>query len=235
MNGTDRFDRYELKYWIGAALRDRLHAYLLDFMEIDPFVRFGDGYRVTSLYFDTPGRRAYLEKVNGDFQRGKHRIRFYDEDPSTLFLEYKRKSGNFVRKERTRRDVGSAGFDAVERLLDVDPSDFAAEVRGMRPVCWVGYRRTPLVGRDNPLLRVTFDEELRGAAADGFAYAPGRLEPVPGPYPGREVILEIKFNRLFPRWLHNAVLDFELRQESISKFGMTVERCVREEAGSWIR
>ena len=65
-----------------------------------------DGYRVCSLYLDTPQLALYRQSKDGIKNRYKLRIRFYDEDADgPAFLEI---------KQRTTRDGSQAAGDGLE-------------------------------------------------------------------------------------------------------------------------
>ena len=57
------FDRLEVKYLIDRTTRTALTRDLAAFMRPDQHAGSGGGYRVRSLYFDTPDYMAYHEKI----------------------------------------------------------------------------------------------------------------------------------------------------------------------------
>jgi len=91
--------RYELKYVIpeqkALAIRDFLRCYL----DVDNNC-LGQpdlSYSVHSLYLDSPGMALYHSTINGDKNRFKLRIRFYNEREDTpVFLEIKRRMNNII-------------------------------------------------------------------------------------------------------------------------------------------
>ncbi len=80
--------RHELKYSINFADYQILRARLSKLFQRDPHAALGE-YRVRSLYFDTAGDDALLEKTNGVNRREKFRLRLYDGDTSFIRLEKK--------------------------------------------------------------------------------------------------------------------------------------------------
>jgi SPX domain protein involved in polyphosphate accumulation len=94
--------RHELKYVIpehlALAVRDFVRCYLdLDLNGADqPDL----SYPVHSLYMDSPGMALYNSTINGDKNRFKLRIRFYNEREDTpVFLEIKRRMNNIISKK----------------------------------------------------------------------------------------------------------------------------------------
>lgn len=226
------FNRYELKYWLDGRMLGRVLSFLGDFMVPD---RHSDGakpYRVTSLYLDDFERGAYYEKYNGDNLRKKYRVRYYEDDCTRLFFEIKHKRGSFVTKTRrayeTTGDISEVICDLKSGLLDEVLPEFAYYVHrlGLRPAVWTAYERTALVGRNNPKLRITFDHELAGGAALSTVASDRRLEPLQFDRWNPRSVMEIKFDRFFPYWLETLMRELNLRQESISKYGMVMNRCL---------
>ena len=62
-----KFDRYEFKYLLPQALREKVEAELGHFVDYDPFVASQPDlkYFVRSLYFDDPAYTAFYDKTDG--------------------------------------------------------------------------------------------------------------------------------------------------------------------------
>lgn len=88
-------------------VRDRPFVLALLDARLLPDRQYGTG-RINSVYFDTPGLRAWSEKANGDNLKRKVRARWYGrpEDLSgtetPVFLELKRRLGSARRKARIK-------------------------------------------------------------------------------------------------------------------------------------
>jgi hypothetical protein len=222
--------RRELKYLVREADRERLYGLLGPYVRPDAHAG-GAGrpsYTVRSVYFDTPDLRDYAQKVSGDEQRVKVRVRAYDAPGGPVFLEVKRKRGGAVWKDRAVLDAadvlpvlagGPALGEAARRFV------FRLRRDGRRPVLLVVYDREPLVGRLDPSLRVTLDRRLRvqpypvvGADLAGL-YGEAGLRPALRDH----FILEVKFDRAFPSWFGPVITRLGLRREALSKYGIGVE------------
>ena len=84
---------------VALALRDFVSSYL----DLDPFgaTQPNLSYPVHSLYLDSPGLRLYHTTINGDKNRYKLRIRFYEDRPKTpVYFEVKRRTNNTIAKQR---------------------------------------------------------------------------------------------------------------------------------------
>ncbi|NQU43110.1 polyphosphate polymerase domain-containing protein [bacterium] len=237
----EEFKRYELKFWTDRRTMGGFLDYLLHFMDYDPHSGPDHTYRIISLYMESRDLMTYGEKYNGDLERRKYRVRFYDDDPSTVFFEVKKKYNAFIRKARTGIALDPADFRQVEDLLLRDESPVNKEfLYGYRacqllPMIWIAYRRVALVGRHNPGLRVTFDDELQACSANGFEPMHHRVRPLNLSRWRCPVILEIKSDHHYPLWMDVAMKDLNLRQESISKYGMAMARhYFHETRETWI-
>ena len=100
--------RYELKFLVDAAAKNGLLDRAREGLIPDEHGEEGV-YRVSSLYFDSPDRAAYWEKLDGVRNRAKYRLRYYGNDPlgKTSFMEIKHRFDQTVFKERVPLTVGS--------------------------------------------------------------------------------------------------------------------------------
>lgn len=206
-------------------------SFLSNFMKKDPHMPEGRPYKTTSLYFDNFEFISYYEKYNGEHRRRKYRLRFYNDDHAQVFFEVKHKLGSFVTKIRRAHAHGSTLANLVEGLLrgmlDEQLPEFMYDVHrfDLKPTIWTCYDRTALVGKNNPELRVTFDQRLSGGAARAFDGEYDHLEPVHFSNWRPKTVMEIKFDRFFPFWLDTLMRELGLEQQAISKYGMIMNRC----------
>ncbi len=75
--------RFELKYRIHYQDYLKIRNALQVYMKKDDYTKraAGTGYLVRSLYYDTDEYASYHEKMDGDNERVKLRIRSYSDDP----------------------------------------------------------------------------------------------------------------------------------------------------------
>jgi hypothetical protein len=176
----------------------------------------GDGYRTTTLYFDTEDFDLFFRR--GPHARAKFRIRRYDHG-STVFLERKLKSGNQRSKHRSEiqaRDLARllagghwSGLWFARRL----------EARGLRPVCQVVYDRAAYVDTSTiPAPRLTIDRHLTAAAIHSVAFT---ADPGADILPG-QAILELKYGTRAPDIFNRLITEFSLTPRSFSKYRIAV-------------
>src|SRR5688572_28657031 len=115
--GIDKLQasRFELKYIIPEETALQIRDYVRSYLELDEngVGKPNYSYPVHSLYLDSDDLRLYWSTINGDKNRYKLRIRFYNNNPETpVFFEIKKRMNNCIMKKR-----GSVRREAVPLLL----------------------------------------------------------------------------------------------------------------------
>ncbi len=234
------FRRYEIKYQISTTERDVIKAYLNGFMEPDPFVQNGRDYEVRSLYFDSPSRKAYHEKLNGEAFRRKLRIRYYpgsqNSTPKTVFLEIKRKNGENVSKARIQVPFdnalelaeGTSHFaEQFHATLSHQDQTILQEVwylvrlHHLKPAIVVSYKRQAFRGQEEKRFRLTFDSEIRVRKTNFDLHYGYGVKYI---LPRDVVVMEAKFNEHIPAWAIRILQSNNCWQEKISKFAQGIEK-----------
>ncbi|MCK4304641.1 MAG: polyphosphate polymerase domain-containing protein [Candidatus Eisenbacteria sp.] len=235
----DRFERFELKYFISPDEMKLARRMVAPFMRTDQYAtgRPGNRYTVRSIYLDTLDLRFYYEKEAGLKIRKKLRLRTYNRYSrnAASFFEIKRKYGQAILKERVGMSFARAAEllqqDPVDRvnlanLEDLDLSAasraslkrffFLEEVLLLQPSVLVVYDREPYVGLENPRVRVTFDCDVRSIIRpdleDIFTDTDFRH------LTDRRQILEIKFDGSMPPWLRPLTARLDRGNRPISKY-----------------
>ncbi len=232
---SDRYQqqRFEYKYIIPEEVALEVRDYVSDYMELDEFgAKSPDlSYSVHSLYLDSNELDIYLRTVNGDKNRYKLRIRYYDEKgPPALYFEVKQRTDNVISKTRskvrreslTRLLAGDAPQmeDLFEPTMDnLRKLDFFCRLShsiDAQPVSQVSYRREAWLPSDGNAARVTFDRDVR-SGPDRQAKMSTETIHLPIIF-GSQVILELKFTDRFPAWMGDLVREFHLVQVSAAKY-----------------
>ena len=225
--------RFELKYMLDETTALNVRDVVASRLELDEngMGKPNYSYPVHSLYLDSPDLYTFWTTINGDKNRFKLRIRFYNDQPtSPVFFEIKRRVNSCILKQR-----GGVKKDAVGRLLrgqlpaeadllSKDPKSLVAVNRFLElcarihaaPIAHVCYLREAYVDPVSDNVRITFDRDV---------YTEPRTEPVFGtamtepsrPF-GNRVILELKFTDRFPEWLRTMVERFGLMQCGAAKY-----------------
>ncbi|HEX7617344.1 MAG TPA: polyphosphate polymerase domain-containing protein [Verrucomicrobiae bacterium] len=225
--------RLELKYIVrepvALAARDFVGSYLI----LD---KYGAGqpdlsYPIHSLYLDSDDLAFYWHTINGNKNRYKLRLRYYDDRPdSPVFFEIKRRINGAILKQRgavTRDAVDAllAGqLPAPEQLFFDEPADLAAlerfcelmQFHHAKPKAHVAYRREAWVGTNGNATRVTMDRQIQFAFEPATRLRTEMRNPV-NVFPN-SVVLELKFTGRFPDWFKELARCFNLWQCSAAKY-----------------
>jgi len=225
--------RFELKYRIRPHQAPALRAFIGAYLELDDFsaCRAERRYPVHSLYLDSADRRLMRASHQGDRNRFKLRVRYYDDNPThPAFFEIKSRKGACILKQRAavHRDCVSgvlAGlWPSSDFLLAASPDQVNAlygfhmlmTQHSAAPCAHVLYQREAWLDPENQAVRVTLDSEVRYRSTRSMALStePDGSHAV---FPG-ELILELKFSELHPNWFRELVQCFDLVELGAAKY-----------------
>ncbi|OGN10613.1 MAG: hypothetical protein A3J46_05390 [Candidatus Yanofskybacteria bacterium RIFCSPHIGHO2_02_FULL_41_11] len=234
------FYRFEFKYFIMPLAEKSIEKELKRFgMKLDaPSILLGDGYYVTSLYFDSYDFKDYQDKCGGFKKRKKIRARIYEpylEKSSSVMLELKKKDGERIGKTQLRLSRGewqNFAERGVSSLLGLErhgPEENKNKnelirniiISAAKPQVVIRYKRKPYIATTSSALRVTFDSCLEARKTTDL----GRnvfMTPI-DEINRKGTILEVKSNYAMPQWLGRIIKDFNLKNEAISKYAYGVE------------
>ena len=229
--GMLEFQRLEIKYLVDRTRRTALMKDIEALMRPDAHAGPTGAYMVRSLYFDTADYMAYHQKLAGEAQRHKLRVRVYGQDPNQatfIRMEVKSRYLNFIYK--IAKDVPRETYAGVERafaqrllpdakLLDDGtlPKEFFRLQRlyNMEPRIIVEYRRQAFERMEVSRTRINVDDELRATRTLKL------LEPLEGARPvmrSGHAILEIKMDGVMPGWVHMLISKYDLQDQALSKY-----------------
>lgn len=225
--------RFEQKYMLDEDQAIALRPFLLAHMELD---ENGVGkpdfsYPVHSLYLDSSTLATFWSTINGDKNRYKLRLRFYNDLPdSPVFFEIKRRVNNCILKQRAgvRKEAVprllAGHLPGPDDLLRNDSKSLAAiqsflelvEQIHARPLAHVAYQREAYVDPVSDSVRVTLDRAVRTEARHAAVFSTA-MHGFSLPF-GDRVILELKFTDRFPDWCRQLVQRFGLMQCGAAKY-----------------
>ena len=214
------FRRIEKKYVLTEETAARVMERLLPYMDKDQYGR----HTIRTIYYDTGDYALIRHSLQRPVYKEKFRLRGYSaaEDEQVTFAELKKKYRGVVYKRRV-----AGGEQDVDRLLrggwlEGEDAQTQREIHwflnAYRPMprVFIGYERDALFGREDPLLRVTFDRHIRWreddltlAAGDG-----GTLV-----LPDDPVVMEVKMADAAPLWLARLFSELGVYPTSFSKYG----------------
>jgi len=225
--------RFELKYVISEELALSVRDFVASYLEIDEFgaTLQNLSYPVHSLYLDSPDMKLYKATINGDKNRFKLRLRFYENrSDAPVFFEIKRRMNNTIAKQRggVRRDAVdgllTGQLPAPEHLISKEPKQLVALQNFCRlvsnleakPKAHIAYLREAWISRYDNSVRVTMDRDVRCDPEPTARLSTDLTRPIT--VFGTKVILELKFTNRFPDWFKDLVRVFGLMQCGAAKY-----------------
>lgn len=213
--------RHEYKYVISYDEMLMLRSKFDEILTID---RSYDGYMIRSLYFDSIEDNDYFDKLGGEINRKKIRLRIYDVDTNKVKLELKSKYDIHQLKESLVIDRAMAEKlikEDYEFLLDID-SEVAQKIyimlkKGLyKPKVVIEYNR--IAYTTSTTTRITFDFDIRSSidVEDFFK------ENINYDYlvDKKDIVLEVKFDRFLEPYISEVLANYQSRFQSVSKYMM---------------
>lgn len=233
--GPDRLQlqRFELKYIINQETALAVRDFVSSYLEIDEYGATlpNLSYPVHSLYLDSPDLKLYRATINGDKNRFKLRLRFYENRPEApVFFEIKRRTNNTISKQRggVKRDAVRALLEgqlpSFHHMVSQEPKQLVAIQNFCRlmtnlqatPKAHIFYLREAWISRNDNSVRVTLDRNVQCDAEPTARLDASMMRPVT--VFGQNVVLELKFTTRFPDWFKDLVRVFGLMQCGAAKY-----------------
>lgn len=228
-----QLQRFELKYIVNDEIATSVRDFVGAYLQIDEFgaTQPNLSYPVHSLYLDSDQLATYWHTINGNKNRYKLRLRFYENQPSApVFFEIKRRVNDAILKQRgaVRRDAVDwllAGhLPAPEHSVSSDQKHLLALQRfcellnqiHARPKAHVAYFREAWISSDNNSVRITMDRKIR-CSPESTARLSSEMEQPISVF-GDNVVLELKFSGRYPEWFRELVRVYGLRQCAAAKY-----------------
>ncbi len=213
--------RHEFKQEINLSdiitLRTRLNAVC----KKDSYCQTGS-YVIRSLYFDNIYDKALNEKINGVNNREKFRIRIYDGNKGTVFLEKKSKINGLCLK---KRQIITA--EETEKILNNDFSFineksgelliellFKIKTQNLKPKTIVEYTREAFVFPAGNV-RITLDYNIKTGIESKDFLNDGCALISPNT---NSAVLEVKFDEFLPDVIRDIVQIPGRRTSAFSKY-----------------
>jgi len=234
-----QLQRWELKYVVPEDVALAVREFVRSYLELDEYgaKRPDLSYTIHNLYLDSDDLAIYWGTINGDKNRYKLRLRFYEDNPhAPVFFEIKRRMNEAIIKQRG--GIKRGGVEAVlaghlpspSEYVSGDPRQHIAIQRfvelsthhAARPIAHVRYDREAWISVHDNSVRVTMDRNVL-ISPEFVPRFSDHLEDPTSVF-GRLVILELKFTGRFPDWFKELVRVFGLRQGSASKYADGIAR-----------
>jgi len=228
-----QLQRFELKYIVTEEVALAVREFVRLYLEIDEYgaTQPNLSYPVHSLYLDSDELETYWDTINGNKNRFKLRLRFYDNQSSApVYFEIKRRMNDAILKQR-----GAVRREAVDWLLAghlAEPghlvSNESKHVIGLqrfnhllnhihaKPRARVSYLREAWISAHNNSVRVTMDRAVKCDPEPTARLTAEMRHPIL--VFGHNVVLELKFTGRFPDWFRELVRVYGLVQCAAAKY-----------------
>ncbi len=225
--------RFEYKYRLSEYKAVEIRQFVKRYLRIDPYgaTQPDLSYPVHSLYIDSRSLKTYQDTINGNRNRYKLRIRYYENGPEKpVFFEIKRRFNNVIAKKRAKvhrqyvPELLRGRMPTMQHLAEETPKHldalehfcFLVNQIHARPKIHVRYKREAYELESSNAVRITFDRNVQTQIETGLDLKTTLDRPTD--VFGNNVILEIKFTNRYPFWLQELTELFHLRQESAAKY-----------------
>lgn len=217
--------RFELKYRISYFQYYQIKSEIQKYMKKDHYSLQGkDGtYLVRSLYFDTYNYSSYHEKMSGDADRIKFRLRTYSGEYSEsvkIRAELKVRWANSMEKFTSFVNGSDYNYFMKHRTWNIsnpvlDEFSRYVHLRDLIPQILIQYNREGFAERNQGPIRITFDHNVMSTQSRELF--PQNTKFFRNHMPNT-VILEIKCHNERPLWLRELIHAHGFKLIANSKF-----------------
>lgn len=222
------FKRYEIKYILTQAQKQRLLEYMASRMALDQYGRT----TIRNLYYDTDTYRLIRHSMEKPVYKEKLRLRSYTcvSQDTPIFVELKKKYKGVVYKRRLSMPeqqaidwIGGSCPMPADNQISREIDYFIRYYRTLKPVVFLSYEREAYYCRCGSDLRITFDDRILCRQTSLS------LESQPDGIPLLEdgkVLMEIKTAGAIPLWLTEFLSREGIFKTSFSKYGTAYAKII---------
>ena len=214
------FKRIEKKYVVTPNALEKFLKLSEDYIKQDEYPK----ETVMSLYLDTPDFLLIRNSLDAKKYKEKIRLRCYGKasPDSKVFLELKRKFCGVVYKRRLSLPLNQAEDYIFNRIIPEDSQimreidSFMKFYKYPKPKIVICCERLSFVGKNNPALRITLDQNIRYRLDD--------LSLLCGDHgklllEGDKTVMEIKCSSAMDLWLAKILDECGIYPQPFSKYG----------------
>ncbi len=212
------FQRVEQKYLLNEYQKKEFLSKINHLIEKDPYFES----TICNIYFDNLDNELILHSLDKPEFKAKIRLRSYNT-PSlndNVYLEVKDKYKGIVGKRRIKLTLKDF-YDYYENNIIKDKQimkeiDYYFKLFNLKPYIFLAYDRQSYYAKENRLLRITIDSNLRSRndnlrleeGSNGQKY-----------FNDNTYIMEIKTVDSLPLWLTKVLSELKIYPASFSKVG----------------
>lgn len=223
------FSRYELKFMLDRRRFDIIHDEIRRRMEPDKYSMDGSYYTISNIYYDTPDDHLISLAVRHEGKyRYKLRMRTYDPNLETAFLEIKKKYKGLTNKRRTTILIEDGKRLLEQRIMPEEKPFMNMQVTRelmdvansmiLLPKTLISYDRRAYFKEDEfeKDLRITFDSGIRARRTDLDLRHGSYGQPL---LDEEYYIMEVKVSHSVPMWVARLLSDNGVSRAHFSKYG----------------
>lgn len=228
-------ERREYKYLIPERRLDELRRTIEGFCKLDAHHITG-GYKIRSLYFDTPDFRLHAANVREAPDRFKARLRSYPKTKAPVFFEIKHRIMDVIQKSRAPIpfDIWPSGLELGFRMTQQEHNVYLERFQTLyhtyhlQPKMLVDYRREAWMSEIDDYARVSIDRNIKCQPINKVSLTanPARWRPIDNNIRTNSAepmcVIELKFYNRPPRWMVGLVNRLSLIRKQFSKYAYSV-------------
>lgn len=189
---------------------------------------------ICNIYYDTEDYRLIRTSLEKPVYKEKFRVRSYGipTKDSPVFLEIKKKVDGIVYKRRVEMTYEEAKEFLAHPNQIQSNNQITKEIQYMfqmyqlAPKMYVAYDRIATYNSEDPLLRITFDFNLRSRETNLDIGAEDVGKPL---FDKDMVLMEVKANQAMPLWMVKDLEELDISPVSFSKYGIFYKKKVLNE------
>jgi len=238
--------RFEKKYIIDFQTYEKIKKDLKPYFTTDKYGDKNGLYIVSSLYYDSSDFKFYREKIDGEKQRSKLRLRTYKDfnnqslmPKDKVFLEIKKRDNLNVSKKKVLMNEQEAKKFIERPILNKELFDkcdksekyalteavYLKTLYDIRPTVIVTYTRQAFVNKFGPKVRITFDKNIKYREHNLNVHDISCRNYSADP---RLIIMEIKYNEILPIWISELIRRHSLFLSTFGKYCVSVGKIMEK-------
>lgn len=228
MAAQNVFQRYELKYMLTKAQKERILNVMQPYMELDKYGRT----TIRNIYYDTDSYLLVRRSIEKPAYKEKLRIRSYRQvgAEDAVFVELKKKYKDVVYKRRVSlpeseamKWVGREHHCNMDTQISEEIDYFLDYYKTLHPTVFLSYEREAFYSRDGSDFRVTFDDTILCRQEDMSLESEAYGMPI---LPEGCVLMEIKCSGGIPLWMTHVLSEEHVYKTSFSKYGTAYQKMI---------
>ena len=218
--------RKEIKYKLSLVEASLLESILDKILKLDKNSNSYGEYNVKTIYFENYLRETTIDKKRNINNLSKYRIRMYENNPNSIFLERKTNCSGVIKKdsEKVARDfvedvMNGDLYNVLDKNSLLKTSFYLQMVlKQYRPYIIIEYIRKAYV-EEKSNIRITLDRNIKSTMNYNSFFDSSSCE-----YMSSSIILEVKYDRYIPDFVKDILKVLDKNQISNSKLKNELEK-----------